>query len=191
MKRGSIEKLIIGIALAAVYWVLTSANIPGVTPSKQPTALTSTPTPPPIAVGTDLHTVTRVIDGDTIEIETGQKVRYIGIDTPELHHPTKGVQCFGEEARAENERLVGGKEITMTKDVSETDRYGRLLRYVFLPPDTASAESTFVNEVLVRDGFAHAVTYQPDVANGERFREAEKSARNNNRGLWKSCTTTP
>src|SRR3990167_3408922 len=76
--------------------------------------------------------VTRVIDGDTIEIEGGQKVRYIGIDTPETVDPRKPVQCFGVEASNKNKELVSGKRDRLEKDVSETDKYGRLLRYIYI-----------------------------------------------------------
>ncbi len=124
--------------------------------------------------------VTKVIDGDTIEIEGGQKVRYIGIDTPETKHPTKGIQCFGKQASAKNKELVDGKEITMEKDVSETDRYGRLLRFVYVG-------GIFINDYLVREGYAHASTYPPDVKLAEQFELAEQEARENNRGLWNDC----
>ena len=96
--------------------------------------------------------VTRVIDGDTIEIEGGQRVRYIGIDTPETSHPQKGVECFGREASAENRKLVEGKKVVLEKDVSEIDKYGRLLRYVY-------ARDTFVNQYLVIQGYAHSSSY--------------------------------
>lgn len=76
--------------------------------------------------------VVRVIDGDTIEIEGGDRVRYIGIDTPETVDPRKPVQCYGQEASNKNKELVEGKTVELEKDVSETDKYGRLLRYVWL-----------------------------------------------------------
>jgi len=76
--------------------------------------------------------VKRVIDGDTIVLSDDRKVRYIGIDTPEIHHPQKAVQCFGTEAARFNKELVEGKEVTLQKDISDTDRYGRLLRYVWV-----------------------------------------------------------
>jgi len=100
--------------------------------------------------------VIRIIDGDTIEIEGSQKVRYIGIDTPETVHPEKAVQCFGQEATSKNKELVEGKTIELEKDISEIDKYGRLLRYVFV-------NQTFVNDYLVREGYAHASSYPPDV----------------------------
>src|SRR3990167_2746686 len=74
--------------------------------------------------------VTRVIDGDTIQVETSETVRYIGINTPETVHPDKPVECFGQQAANKNKELVLGKSVTLEKDVSETDRYGRLLRVV-------------------------------------------------------------
>ena len=124
--------------------------------------------------------VVRVIDGDTIEIEGGIKVRYIGIDTPETVDPRKPVQCFGKEASAKNEELVGGKEVKLEKDVSETDKYGRLLRYVWVG-------DLLVNEYLVKEGYAQVSTYPPDVKYQDRFLAAQKEARENNRGLWSAC----
>src|SRR3990167_5088556 len=99
----------------------------------------STPTknisgiPTPYAsISAELVKVVRAVDGDTIKLETGQTVRYIGIDAPELHHPKKRLQCFGKEASDKNKELVEGKLVRLEKDVSETDRYWRLLRYVYL-----------------------------------------------------------
>lgn len=128
--------------------------------------------------------VKKVVDGDTIDLDNGEKVRYIGIDTPETKHPTKGVQCFGKKASEENVRLVEGKTVRLEKNVSERDRYGRLLRFVYV--QTPQGE-LFVNDYLVRQGFAHAVTFPPDVTLKDRFREAETEARDANRGLWAEC----
>lgn len=130
----------------------------------------------------DTIRVTRVIDGDTVEIESGQKVRYIGIDTPETAHPTKGVECFGKEATAKNRQLAEGQLVRLEKDISETDKYGRLLRYVWVG-------ETMVNDYLVRQGFAHSSTYPPDVKYQNQFTEAQQEARENNRGLWAQCKT--
>lgn len=127
--------------------------------------------------------VARVIDGDTIEIEGGQKVRYIGIDTPETVDPRKPVQCFAIEATKKNKELVEGKRVRLEKDISETDKYGRLLRYVYV-------DGIFVNDYLVRQGYAYASTFPPDVKYSEQFLAAQKEARENNRGLWKECQIT-
>lgn len=128
----------------------------------------------------EVFLVTKVVDGDTIQINSGQTVRYIGIDTPETSDPRTGVQCFGKEAAAKNRELVEGKQVHLEKDISETDRYGRLLRYVFVG-------DVFVNDELVRQGFAHASAYPPDVAFQDQFREAEQEAREQKRGLWAAC----
>lgn len=124
--------------------------------------------------------VVRVIDGDTVEIEGGQKIRYIGIDTPETVHPDKSVQCFGKEASAKNKELVLGKSVSLEKDISQTDKYGRLLRYVYVG-------DVFVNDYLVRQGFAKSSSYPPDIKHQEEFRQAELEAGQNNRGLWSQC----
>lgn len=125
--------------------------------------------------------VTRVIDGDTFVLETGQTVRLIGIDTPELHHPRKPVGCFAVEANNQLINLILNKSVRLEKDVSETDRYGRLLRFVYL------SDNTFVNDVLVRQGYALAATFPPDVKFSPQFIEAEREARDSNRGLWSAC----
>ncbi len=128
--------------------------------------------------------VIRVIDGDTIEIKGKQKVRYIGINTPEIYHDTTGKktgeQCFANESYFENKKLVEGKEIFIQKDVSEVDKYKRLLCYVWVG-------GTFVNDYLVRQGFAQVSTFPPDVKYQQQFLEAQEEAKVNNRGLWKEC----
>ena len=128
-----------------------------------------------------VDTVKRVIDGDTIELSNGKRVRYIGIDTPETVDPRKSVQCFGREAAEENKRLVDGKTVRLEKDISETDKYGRLLRYVYV-------DDVMVNEELVKNGFAHVSSFPPDIKYQDRFLLMEKEARENNRGLWGGCT---
>lgn len=135
----------------------------------------------------EVFKVVKVVDGDTIEVEKNEdryKVRYIGVDTPETVDPRRGVQCFGKEASNENKRLVEGKEVKMEKDVSETDRFGRLLRFVYLKVDN---DYLFVNDYLIRSGFARALTYPPDVKYSERFLAAEREARENKLGLWSKC----
>src|SRR3972149_7462309 len=131
--------------------------------------------------------VAKVIDGDTIVLENGKTLRYIGIDTPEV---SQGTECFADESTEKNKELVLGKEVRLEKDVSETDRYGRLLRYVYVDPpsqDTTVRQGIFVNENLVYEGYATAATYPPDVAYSDLFRQAEKDAREKNRGLWSKC----
>jgi micrococcal nuclease len=125
--------------------------------------------------------VVDVVDGDTIKVSISgrlYRVRYIGIDAPETRHPEKPVEWMGPEASAANERLVGDKTVYLEKDVSETDQYGRLLRYVYL------ADGTFVNAALVRQGYAVASSYPPDLKHQDVLRQAEREAREAGRGLW-------
>lgn len=121
--------------------------------------------------------VTKVVDGDTITLETGETVRYIGIDTPETVHPKKEVMCYGKEASEMNKQLVEGKIVELEKDVSNTDRYGRLLRYVWIG-------DVLLNEYLTREGYAISSSYPPDIKYQYLFTEAENLARTDQKGLW-------
>ena len=119
-------------------------------------------------------TVTQVIDGDTIIIGTGQRVRYIGIDTPEVYpQPEAG----GMEAWQANRKLVEGKKMRLERDVSDTDKYGRLLRYVYVG-------DVLVNAELVRLGLAEAKAYPPDTRYQELLEQLESEARQAGRGMW-------
>lgn len=129
--------------------------------------------------------VIEVVDGDTIKIEGDVTVRLLGIDTPETKDPRKSVQCFGKEASNETKRLVEGKVVILEKDVSETDKYRRLLRYVFLPLE--DGRLLFVNDYLIREGFARALTYPPDVKYTEQFLQGQQDAKESSRGLWGRC----
>ena len=132
--------------------------------------------------------VVRVIDGDTIEVDLAgelKKVRFVGINTPETVDPRRGVQCFGKEASAKTKELLLGREVYLEKDVSETDKFGRLLRFVFLKVD--SGQTLFVNDYLVREGYAFATTYPPDVRESQRFKKAQNEAREKKLGLWQKC----
>jgi len=129
--------------------------------------------------------VVKVVDGDTIHVMIGgrrEKVRYIGIDTPETKHPTKGQQCYGTAAAAFNERLVGGERVRLERDVEERDRYGRLLAYVYRERD-----GLFVNAELARRGYAQPLTIPPDVRHSERFVALARDARLRGHGLWAAC----
>lgn len=121
--------------------------------------------------------VTNVIDGDTIEVQTGERIRYIGINTPEIKHRDKRIRCLAQEAKKINESLVLHKTVQLKKDVSEIDKFGRLLRYVYI-------DNLFVNEYLVRKGYAYASSFPPDVMYESLFHEAQKDAQENQEGLW-------
>jgi micrococcal nuclease len=143
---------------------------------------------PDIAVGRTKARVVDVVDGDTIKVEvdgTTYTLRYIGIDTPETVHPNKPVEWMGPEASAANKDLVDGRTVYLEKDVSETDRHGRLLRYVYL------ADGTFVNAELVRLGYAYASTFPPDVRYQDLFLDMQREAREEERGLWGREQPTP
>lgn len=155
--------------------LLKELDQPTLTPAPQSTGHVSG-----VASPSASFLVKKVIDGDTIELENGVKLRYIGVDTPETKHPQREVECFGQEAYLQNKLLVEGKQVTLEKDVSESDRYGRLLRYVYL-------DGVLINEFLVLQGYAHAVSYPPDIKYQERLNNAEKTAREQVVGLWKEC----
>lgn len=121
--------------------------------------------------------VARVIDGDTIKLSNGERVRYIGIDTPELHHPKKPVEYLAKEAKEFNERLVGAKVVRLEFDVEKRDKYGRLLAYVYVG-------DTFVNAKIIEEGYAQILTIPPNVKYAEEFLRLQRKAREENRGLW-------
>lgn len=124
--------------------------------------------------------VSRVIDGDTIEIAGGERVRYIGLDAPEMVEPEKPVECFGPEATAKNKELVEGKIVRLEKDTTDRDKYNRLLRYVY-------AGETLVNLELVKLGFARAWAYPPDLKYQDQINAAQQSAKKLKNGLWFAC----
>lgn len=126
--------------------------------------------------------VVRVIDGDTIDVlidEETARVRYIGIDTPEPYRDGKPA-CFAEAASAANSDLVAGKKVQLVADAENTDRYDRLLRYVY-------ADGQFVNATLLEEGYATTLPIQPNTRYAKLFKVLENEARTNNRGLWQAC----
>jgi endonuclease YncB( thermonuclease family) len=156
------------------------APVPSETPITQPTAALVPPAPTPPSQGTTARVVT-IIDGDTIEVEIDgvtYRLRYIGMDTPE-----QGMPFFAEATQA-NADLVAGRDVRLEKDVSETDRYGRLLRYVYVG-------DTMVNADLVRQGFAQVATYPPDVKYQEQFRALQQDAQAAGAGLWGNQAALP
>ncbi len=131
--------------------------------------------------------VTRVIDGDTIEVDidgTIYKVRYMGIDTPELDDKRLEFCALAQEATRCNRQLVEGKTVRLEKDVSETDHYGRLLRYVYV-------DDIFVNAKLVRQGLAWAKVYEPNTKCQDILEKAEAEARQDKIGIWQEIQPSP
>lgn len=130
--------------------------------------------PGPAAGTEEPATLVRVVDGDTVVVRVGgreERVRLIGIDTPERD------ECFFRQASDHLARLLGAGPLRLVRDVSERDRYGRLLRYLW-------AGGVFVNARMVADGYAHASTFPPDVAHAEELRGLQREARAASRGLW-------
>ena len=112
-------------------------------------------------------------------------MRLIGIDTPETKDPRRPVGCFGREASHHTSRLLrAGTKVRLAYDVERTDRYGRTLAYVY-----RSRDGLFVNAALVRDGYAYAYTYPPDVAHADELVALQREAREAGRGLWSACST--
>jgi micrococcal nuclease len=133
------------------------------------------------AEGLEGHVV-RIVDGDTIHVRIGErieKVRYIGVNTPEVHHPTKGEEPGGREAASMNADLVKGRTVRIELDVQSRDRYGRLLAYVWVG-------DVMINAELVRLGYAQVMTVPPNVRYQSLFLRLQREARAAGRGLWAS-----
>ncbi len=126
----------------------------------------------------DLARVKRVIDGDTLLLANGEKVRLIGVDTPEKNHPQKPVQRFANEAYLFTKRMAEGKEVKLEYDRQKKDRHGRVSAYVYL------LDGTFSNAEIIKQGYGFAYTKYPFKFLNE-FRGYEREARENGRGLWK------
>jgi len=127
-----------------------------------------------------------VSDGDTVRVrlDSGrvERVRYIGIDTPETAKPDAPGECYADRARDFNERLVGDRDVRLELDVEERDRYGRLLAYVYVGGTNVGAE-------LVRRGYAVPLTVPPNVRHVTDISRLARDARSNRRGLWRSCAS--
>jgi micrococcal nuclease len=167
--------VLVAVAVAAVAGGALDAGGPS-----RPAALTGTPTGERVRV-------LRVADGDTIIVRLHgerERVRYIGIDTPESVAPDRPVGCFGERAAEENRRIVGGRTVALEFDAERRDRFGRLLAYVRRIPD-----GLFVNAALVRGGFARTLTIRPNVRHEQQLRALAGDARAAGRGLWGACRT--
>lgn len=130
----------------------------------------------------EMGKVVNVIDGDTIVLDGNRKVRIIGINTPEIH---KKKELYGEEAKAFAEKTLLGKTVYLEKDVSEKDRYQRLLRHVWLvPPDEGNPKEEMYGAMALDQGYAQVYTFPPDVKYESFFLKLSREARENRRGLW-------
>lgn len=177
----------------ALPTVVPAQEVPTATPAptlEAPTATPALPEQDSEIASYQAAQVVRVVDGDTIAVEIDGNeytVRYIGIDTPETVHPTRGVEPYGPEASELNKQLVKGETVRLEKDVSETDRFGRLLRYVYV-------DGVMVNATLVAEGLAQVSTFPPDVKHTDMFLKLQEQARNQGVGMWSDAepvTVTP
>ena len=168
--------------LLLIFVVLIASLIFGLrTPAGQPARKLAAENQP------GLVSVSRFIDGDTIAVSmqgTVEKVRLIGVDTPETHKPNTPVQCYGPAAAAHTKILIGSHRVRLESDSLSTDRdrYNRLLRYVYLP------DGTSVNEDLINNGYAFYYPYFP-FTKAEQFSALQASAKANFKGLWGNCNT--
>lgn len=126
----------------------------------------------------EIHKIKRVIDGDTLLLMNGERVRLIGVDTPETKHPQKRVEYFGREAYLFTKQMVDGKEARLEFEKKKKDRYGRLLAYVYL------SDGIFLNAEIIKEGYGFAYTRFP-FKYMEEFRRFEREARENRKGMWK------
>ncbi|MEA2826416.1 MAG: micrococcal nuclease [Actinomycetota bacterium] len=154
----------------------------------RPSAAFPAPLPPAVELPPGLDTtVDRVVDGDTLIVAGGHRIRLIGVDTPETKDPRRPVQCFGQEASSFLTALLPrGTGIRLVGDVEARDVYDRTLAYAYRLPD-----GLFVNADLVRQGFARILTIPPNVAHTDEFVVLAQQAREAGRGLWSACGATP
>ncbi len=132
-----------------------------------------------------LYSINHFVDGDTIAVNMNgsvETVRFIGVDTPETHKPNTPVQCYGEKAAAYTKSLIGTNSVRLQADPLDTnrDRYGRLLRYIYLP------DNTLVEAQLIQNGYAFAYTQFP-FSKTDEFKSYQQAAKQNGRGLWTDC----
>jgi len=166
-------------------WILVAAALAALVAQRASSGDRSGAGPAPAAAAVSARVV-RVVDGDTVVARLAggrvERVRYIGMDTPEDVRPGVAVQCYSLRAAAQNRRLVAGREVTLRFDRERRDRYGRLLAYVIRRSD-----GLFVNARLVQDGAARAYPFRPNTAHASLFAALERRARRAGRGLWGRC----
>ena len=178
IKRGVIIAGIIILIFVFGFWAENKIKKINFREIKEKIVLpTIEPTATPSAGAREKVKISRVIDGDTVELSDKRKIRYIGINSPEMTDTRAKVKCLAQKAKEADQKLVEGKEVEIEKDVSETDKYGRLLRYVWL-------DGKMINEELIESGWAETDTYPPDVKYQDTFINGEKEAKLNKLGIW-------
>ncbi len=173
--------LLIGLGLLTVIGTsacIASSTSLGISQNSSAVGSKSTSTPKTTVI---FYNVVRVVDGDTIVISKNkkdEKVRLIGVNTPETHHPTKGVEPYGPEAAAYTKKRLDGTNVRIVIGEEPRDKYKRLLAYVYLE------DGTFFNEELVREGYAQVMTIPPNDKFSKTFIKRQREAREAKRGLW-------
>jgi micrococcal nuclease len=179
MKPQAPVRLLTGLLLVVVFLFLAACSDGGeaATATKRPTA---TPAPSPTPGEMVEARLVRISDGDTIVVEIDgleYRVRYLGMDTPETHHPDIGAQWLGLEATEANRALLAGGTVMLEKDISDADHYDRILRYIWVDGQMVQLE-------LLRQGLARVGFYEPDIKYCQQFFTAEREAQQAKRGLW-------
>lgn len=169
------------LLLALLYYLLPDLPWEGWLPPKPRTTVTSS-----VPVAGEWHTVQRVIDGDTLVLENGERVQLLGVDTPQIKHPKKPDEYFGEEAFAFTRRMVEGKRVRLEFDQANApsgyrDRYQRVLGYLFLE------DGTLLNAELIKQGYGYVSPRDP-FTRREEFQRLEREAKETRRGLWAERT---
>ena len=164
------------VALVALADILLAD---GLKPSHTPSA-----TPDAVLLAPRTATVLRVVDGDTILVRDSgghtERVRYIGVDTPESVKPNTPVQCYGHEASNYNKSLVQGRTVRLVPDSEPVDKYGRSLAYVY-------ADGKLVQSELLTGGYARTLEIPPNTSRAAQFAKLEDVAIRTNKGLWRDC----
>lgn len=184
-RRRQIAGIIVLILLLGCI-VGTTYTIVAHKPTKQPPSIVTTPAEN-TKIQPGYYSVSNFFDGDTFEVNmegNTEKIRLIGVDTPETHDPRKDVQCFGEEASKFTKALIGNNPVRLEADPLNTnrDRYNRLLRYAYLP------DGRQVNAEIIQQGYGFAYIIFP-FEQKEIFKSYQQEAQNHNRGLWATCPT--
>ena len=184
------RKIIVwAVAVAVIFGLSAYRSLPkraydGLTAAQSATVENATNAQTAILVNSETYyPVTKVVDGDTVAVNINGKnatIRLIGLDTPETVDPRKLVQCFGKEASARAKEILAGKRVRLEMDglQGQLDKYGRLLAYVFLEG------GALFNKLMIAEGYGHEYTYHLPYKYQKEFKEAEKTARENQKGLW-------
>ncbi|MGB9883419.1 MAG: thermonuclease family protein [Microgenomates group bacterium] len=184
------KNLFLGLIFYLIFWFLSKNLSPSKFTQKNNHFLSPTLSPiikigltPSIANSNSYYLVKKVVDGDTLDVEIDnqiKRVRVIGINTPEVVDPRKTVECFGKEASNKAKEILAGKKVKLEADLTQgnTDKYGRLLRYVFLE------DGTDFGLLMIKEGYAYEYTYNIPYKYQQKYKEAQKEAQENKKGLW-------